>query len=120
MSELESLALLIADLHTQVRALQAENVELRSAPEKSEMVDMSALREKSFHHTVPDVPWGHGEYCGIDPYLAAICHNAELLSVDGGCPDCGKTTHDGAHEPGCDWERCKHNLQLISCDKEHN
>lgn len=29
MSELESLALLIADLNTQVRALQAENAELR-------------------------------------------------------------------------------------------
>lgn len=29
MSELESLALLVADLHRQVRALQAENAELR-------------------------------------------------------------------------------------------
>lgn len=36
MSELESLALLIADLNTQVRALQQENAELRetaAAPE---------------------------------------------------------------------------------------
>lgn len=31
MNELESLALLIADLNTQVRALQAENTELREA-----------------------------------------------------------------------------------------
>lgn len=31
MSELESLALLIADLNSQVRQLQAENAELRAA-----------------------------------------------------------------------------------------
>ena len=31
MSEFESLALLIADLNTQIRALQAENAQLREA-----------------------------------------------------------------------------------------
>ena len=36
MTTLESLALLIADLNTQVRALQAENAELRKAMEPGE------------------------------------------------------------------------------------
>ena len=36
MTELESLALLIADLNAQVRQLQAENAELRKALEPSE------------------------------------------------------------------------------------
>lgn len=36
MSELESLALLIADLNSQVRQLQAENAELRKALEPGE------------------------------------------------------------------------------------
>lgn len=35
MTELESLALLIADLNAQVRALQAENAELRTALERN-------------------------------------------------------------------------------------
>lgn len=35
MAELESLALLIADLNTQVRALQAENAQLRAAAENA-------------------------------------------------------------------------------------
>lgn len=35
MNELESLALLIADLNTQVRVLQAENAELRAAAENA-------------------------------------------------------------------------------------
>lgn len=37
MSELESLALLIADLNAQVRGLQAENTELRKALESQEV-----------------------------------------------------------------------------------
>ena len=36
MTELESLALLIADLNAQVRGLQAENAELRQAAESGE------------------------------------------------------------------------------------
>ena len=36
MTELESLALLIADLNAQVRQLQAENAELRAALEPGE------------------------------------------------------------------------------------
>ena len=36
MTELESLALLIADLNAQVRGLQAENAELRKALEPGE------------------------------------------------------------------------------------
>ena len=42
MPELESLALLIADLNTQVRILQQENTELREKLVKQESVDKHA------------------------------------------------------------------------------
>lgn len=121
MTELESLALLIADLNTQVRALQAENAELREALQNPATEDgIQHLREKSSHPKAPNVPWGHGKYCGIDPEVAAQHHNAEMLALPDGCPDCGKTTEDGEHVRGCDWERCEHNLQAMTCDGTPN
>lgn len=45
--------------------------------------------------------------------LKALITN--LRGLVGECNDCAHTLRDFRHDPGCDRERCRHNLQAISC-----